>query len=106
MCPTRSIGINYAAFAVIRGRVTHKRSDVCTGTVVIYRVPGASATDSQKEDGVMSTPGRRRALKALGRRKRLNKARVKAGKKPIIGGKKVSLSTYNKIKRAGRPRKR
>lgn len=44
----------------------------------------------------MSTPGRRKALKALAARKRANKARIKAGKKPIIAGKKVSLSTFRK----------
>jgi hypothetical protein len=32
----------------------------------------------------MSTPGRRKALKALARRKRLNKSRVARGKKPLV----------------------
>lgn len=53
----------------------------------------------------MSTPGRRRALKALARRKRANKRRVAQGKKPIIGGKKVSKSTYQRIKSRKRRRK-
>jgi hypothetical protein len=44
----------------------------------------------------MSTPGRRKALKALARRKRSNKKRIAAGKKPILGGKQVSLRTFNK----------
>lgn len=44
----------------------------------------------------MTTPGRRKALKALAARRRANKARIKAGKKPIIGGKKVSLSTFRR----------
>lgn len=47
----------------------------------------------------MSTPGRRRALKALAKRKRLNKARVKRGLKPLVKDprtgkmKKVSASS-------------
>lgn len=32
----------------------------------------------------MSTPGRRRALKALAKRKRINKERVAAGKRPLV----------------------
>lgn len=44
----------------------------------------------------MSTPARRRALKALAKRKRANKQRIKQGKKPIIGGKKVSMSTFRR----------
>lgn len=44
----------------------------------------------------MSTPGRRRALKALGARKRANVNRVASGKKPIIDGKQVTLATFNK----------
>jgi hypothetical protein len=38
----------------------------------------------------MSTPGRRKALRALARRKRANVRRVAEGKKPIVKGKKVS----------------
>ncbi len=38
----------------------------------------------------MSTPGRRRALKALAARKETNLHRVAQGKKPIVGGKQVS----------------
>jgi len=41
----------------------------------------------------MSTPGRRKALKALSKRKRLNVDRVARGEKPIVGGKKVSASS-------------
>lgn len=41
----------------------------------------------------MSTPGRRKALKALASRKRANLRRVAQGKKPIVGGKKVAPST-------------
>lgn len=44
----------------------------------------------------MSTPGRRKALKKLGARKRANVSRVAAGKKPIIGGKQVAVSTLAK----------
>ena len=54
----------------------------------------------------MSTPGRRKALKALASRKRANKARIKAGKKPILGGKKVSLSTFRKKTKPKKKRKR
>jgi len=32
----------------------------------------------------MSTPGRRKALKALARRKRINKERVAHGQKPLV----------------------
>lgn len=42
----------------------------------------------------MSTPGRRKALKALARRKRANTNRLAAGKKPILGGKQVSKGTF------------
>lgn len=42
------------------------------------------------------TAGRRRALKALARRKRINKDRIAQGKKPIIGGKKVAMSTFRR----------
>lgn len=38
----------------------------------------------------MSTPGRRKALNALARRKRSNLNRVARGQKPIKGGKQVS----------------
>lgn len=51
----------------------------------------------------MSTPGRRKALKALARAKKRNKARIKAGKKPILEGKEVSLSTF--YKKTGRNKK-
>lgn len=44
----------------------------------------------------MSTPGRRRALRALAARKRANVRRVAQGKKPIVEGKQVTLSTFNK----------
>jgi hypothetical protein len=46
----------------------------------------------------MSTPGRRKALKALARRKRANVNRVAAGKKPIVGGKKVSAKSIGLTK--------
>jgi hypothetical protein len=48
---------------------------------------------------MVSTPGRRKALRALAKRKRLNKARMKQGKKPIVKGKKVSPSTLRRKKR-------
>lgn len=38
----------------------------------------------------MSTPGRRRALKALAAAKNRNLHRVAEGKSPVVGGKKVS----------------
>jgi len=44
----------------------------------------------------MSTPGRRRALRAISGRKRANRNRIAAGKSPIIEGKKVSLKTFNR----------
>ena len=44
----------------------------------------------------MSTPGRRRALKALAKRKSSNTARVARGQKPIIAGKSVTIATYTK----------
>jgi hypothetical protein len=44
----------------------------------------------------MSTPGRRKALKALAKRKRANARRIVEGKKPILGGKKVAISTFTK----------
>ena len=47
----------------------------------------------------MSTPGRRRALKALARRKRINVNRVAAGKKPIVDGKKVSAKSIGLSKK-------
>lgn len=50
------------------------------------------------------TPGIRRALRALARARRLNKQRVMRGVKPVIGGKKIAISTY--IRRYGDPRKR
>jgi hypothetical protein len=44
----------------------------------------------------MSTPGRRRALRALAARKRANRNRIAKGQKPIVGGKAVTLSTFNR----------
>jgi hypothetical protein len=44
----------------------------------------------------VSTPGRRKALKALAKRKHANTVRVAQGKKPIINGKKVAVSTLAK----------
>jgi hypothetical protein len=49
----------------------------------------------------MSTPGIRKALKALGSRRRANVNRVAAGKKPILAGKQVTLGTFNKKTGAG-----
>jgi hypothetical protein len=53
----------------------------------------------------MSTPGRRRALRALGKARARNRNRVASGKKPVltVNGKKkaVSLSTFNKRTGAG-----
>lgn len=43
----------------------------------------------------MSTPGRRKALRALGARRRSNRNRIASGQSPIMGGKKVSLKTFN-----------
>lgn len=42
----------------------------------------------------MSTPGRRRALKALAAARRRNKERVSEGKDAIIDGRHVSPATY------------
>ena len=44
----------------------------------------------------MGTPGRRRALRALAKRRGNNTRRIARGQKPIMGGKQVSLSTFNK----------
>ena len=49
----------------------------------------------------MSTPALRKALKAIGARKRQNKARIKRGEKPILQdkagkNKRVSLATFRK----------
>lgn len=44
----------------------------------------------------MGTPGRAKALRALGARKRANRKRIQAGKKPIVGGKQVSASSFTK----------
>jgi hypothetical protein len=49
----------------------------------------------------MSTPGRRKALKAIGARKRQNRKRIKRGESPILQDKKgrnrrVSLATFRK----------
>lgn len=52
----------------------------------------------------MSTPGRRRALKALSRRKRSNLRRVASGKKPIVGGKKVSARKIGLTRKKARAR--
>ena len=52
----------------------------------------------------MSTPGRRRALKALARRKRANLRRVAEGKKPIVEGKEVSAKSLGLTK--GKAKKR
>jgi len=42
------------------------------------------------------TPGIRKALKAMARTRKANVNRIAAGKKPVVGGKKVSLKTFNK----------
>lgn len=52
----------------------------------------------------MSTPGRRKALKALARRKRINVQRVAQGKKPIVGGKKVSAKSIGLTKKKAKER--
>lgn len=50
----------------------------------------------------MSTPGRRRALRALAARKRSNKARIRRGEEPILEdprtgkNRKVSLETFRR----------
>ena len=53
----------------------------------------------------MSTPGRRKALRALARRKRINVNRVAAGKKPIVNGKKVSAKSIGLTKKKAKERK-
>lgn len=51
------------------------------------------------------TPGKRKAMKALGAAKKRNVARAKAGKPVSVGGKKIKADTYKKKfgmpKRAG-----
>jgi len=54
----------------------------------------------------MSTPGRRRVLRALAARKRANAARVARGQKPILQGKQVALSTFNWKTGAGLTKKK
>lgn len=49
----------------------------------------------------MSTPGRRRALRALASAKRANVNRVARGQKPRLAGKAVSLRTFNRKTGAG-----
>jgi hypothetical protein len=44
----------------------------------------------------MSTPGRAYALRRLGATKKANTRALAAGKKPTLGGKKVSAATYTK----------
>jgi hypothetical protein len=52
----------------------------------------------------MSTPGRRKALKALARRRRINVERVAAGKQPIVDGKKVSAKSIGLTKKKAKER--
>ena len=52
----------------------------------------------------MSTPGRRKALKALAKRKRINVERVAKGLKPIVNGKKVSASSIGLTKKKAQER--
>ena len=54
----------------------------------------------------MSTPGRRKALKALGNRKRINRDRVARGEKPIVGGKKVSAKSIGLTKKKAQERQK
>jgi len=46
----------------------------------------------------MSTPGRRRALRALARRKKLNVDRVAMGEPPLVAGKPVAGSKLHLTK--------
>jgi hypothetical protein len=56
-------------------------------------------------DGIaLRTPGRRRALRALARRKRANVRRVAAGKRPIVGGKQVSAKSIGLTRAKARKR--
>lgn len=50
-----------------------------------------------------STPGRRRALRALARARRRNKAKVLRGEQPVIAGKRVKISTY--VHKYGKPKR-
>ncbi len=52
----------------------------------------------------MSTPGRRRALRALAARKRKNVERVARGEKPIVAGKKVSAKAIGLTKKVAKER--
>ena len=54
----------------------------------------------------MSTPGKRKALKALADRKRKNVDRVARGEKPIVGGKKVSARSIGLTKEKARERQK
>lgn len=57
-----------------------------------------------QEVTIMSTPGRRKALKALARRKKANLRRVAEGKKPIVDGKKVSAKSIGLTKKKAKER--
>lgn len=44
----------------------------------------------------MGTPGRRKALRAIGKAKKRNATRAAQGKPVTVGGKKIKASTYKK----------
>lgn len=44
----------------------------------------------------MGTPGKAKALRALGKAKRKNRARIAKGEAPVIEGEKVSAATFAK----------
>jgi len=52
----------------------------------------------------MAEQGKRKALKALARRKRSNVRRVADGKKPIVDGKKVNPKTIGLTKKKAKER--
>jgi hypothetical protein len=54
----------------------------------------------------MSTPGRRRALKALARAKKRNAAKARRGQSVTIGGRKLSAATYRRRYGTGGRRRR
>jgi hypothetical protein len=52
----------------------------------------------------MGTPGRRRALRALAKRRRTNLRRVARGQSPIVKGKKVSAKSIGLTKAKAKKR--
>jgi hypothetical protein len=50
----------------------------------------------------MSTPGRRRSLRALAAAKKRNRAKARRGQSVTVGGKRLSAATYRRRYGTGR----